>query len=377
MEYEIESEKYKEEQKENLKNIAELKNDLLSRTILVGSVLQLGVEKHKVALRNFLERQYGPVQKIALDKKVKNKQYPRGRVTFNFRCDAEKIFGMSLKEASKKLMQQKIPCESVGYRGTIAVSPAIEYKGMMQDDLNTNTSIQVNTEGFSLGHWFPSENDATASSCNIADLEDIFNTQSTWVEENTTSMAPILTFSMESAIIELDISKYVVGESVGVLETIMGMASQTQTTFSFRFKDLAHPMKLCRHGGRFHIIFALKHPPRLSSRSTDTFTDWETRTRLTSIGDGSVSFGSCLGYCLQISSAEVHSLLNARLFAKLKKFGLFHCEDPRDAELICKEKVNPNGKAKLETKLAALVTIASGYTFAQLLISSRAYGSMC
>ena len=132
------------------------------------------------------------------------------------------------------------------------------------------------------------------------------------------------------------------------------MASQTQTTFSFRFKDLAHPMKLCRHGGRFHIIFALKHPPRLSSRSTDTFTDWETRTRLTSIGDGSVSFGSCLGYCLQISSAEVHSLLNARLFAKLKKFGLFHCEDPRDAELICKEKVNPNGKAKLETKLAAL-----------------------
>ena len=81
---------YKKEQKKDLKNIAEAKLDLLSRTVVVGSVLPLRVEKNKAALRQFLEISYGPVQKVGIDKKSRGK-FPRGRVTFNFKSDTEKI----------------------------------------------------------------------------------------------------------------------------------------------------------------------------------------------------------------------------------------------------------------------------------------------
>lgn len=49
VEDEMENERYKDEQKENLKNMAELKLDLLSRTVLARNVLPLGVEENKSA----------------------------------------------------------------------------------------------------------------------------------------------------------------------------------------------------------------------------------------------------------------------------------------------------------------------------------------
>ena len=181
------------------------------------------------------------------------------------------------------------------------------------------------------------------------DLENTGNNQSMWVEENATSMTPIMSFSMENAVAELHVSSC--------------LATQTRTILSFRFKDFAHPMKLCRRGGKFYITFALKYPPRLTSVSTDLSTDWETRRRVTTIEDGSVAFGFCLGYCLQISNVEVRALLSAKAFNKLKRFGLFDCEDgldlPRDAELICKEQVCASGRLKLDAKLASLCNTVS------------------
>ena len=91
VEDDMENERYKDEQRENLKNMAELKLDLLSRTILVRNILPLGVEENQIKLRNFMESQYGPIQKMSLDKKVKRKQLPRGGVTFNFKRGAPKI----------------------------------------------------------------------------------------------------------------------------------------------------------------------------------------------------------------------------------------------------------------------------------------------
>lgn len=192
---ETERERYKEEQKKDLKNIAESKLDLLSRTVVVGSVLPLRdknnplrAERNKTALRTFMEVHYGPVQKIGLDGKSKGK-FPRGRIIFNFKSDAEKIFdGTSLMEAAGR--QVKVPCPTVGYKGSINVRPSPEYKGMMEDDLNSSNSISVNTTTLSLGHWYPRDKDACI---NLPGLEDVGREKiSTWVEENTTSVNPII-----------------------------------------------------------------------------------------------------------------------------------------------------------------------------------------
>ena len=318
---ETERERYRVEQKEHLKTIAELKVDLLSRTVLVGSVLPLGVEKNKDALRRFMEHHHGPVQKVGIDKKRRGK-FPRGRITFNFKHDAEKLFGgMSLMKASKDRIQVQIPCASVGYKGSITVWPSSEYKGMMQDDLNTNSVIQVNTDDLSLGHWFPRGTDA----CNtLPGLEDIAGKDQagTWVEENPTQVNPILCINMENAVVELDVTHCVQSAmgDIPYLEDMMVLALdvmiEKRVILSFRFKDLAHPMVLCRRKGwslytrKFYIMFSLKNPPRLSSIFINRETGWETRTRLTNIGSGASALlsGTCLGYCLEVSGVEIDRL---------------------------------------------------------------------
>lgn len=337
---------YKKEQKKDLKHIAEAKLDLLSRTVIVGSVLPLRVEKNKAALRQFLEISYGPVQKVGIDKKSRGK-FPRGRVTFNFKSDTEKIFGgTSLLEAAAEGRQEKILCPSAGHKGLITARPSGEYKGMLEDDLNTSTAIRVNTKDLSLGHWFPSGKDACM---NLPGFEDAGRDQhSIWVEENpTTGVNPIVIIDLEKALIELDVT-HCVGN-------LLSIGKLTRYILSFRFKDLAHPMELCRSGGKLSITFALKHPPRLSSIVTNLLTDWEDRTRLTEMSG--ITVGSCLGYSLGVSEVEINRMVTAKAFHKLKKMGVFNCKDELDilhqAELICKEKVNVKYKQKLETKIAS------------------------
>ena len=247
---ETERQRYKEEQKAHLKNVAELKLDLLSRTVMVGSVLPLGQEKNKVALRNFMERQYGPVQKLGIDKKGGGK-FPRGRVTFNYKTDAEHIFdGVSLTEARKNRLQVKIPCPSVGYKGSITVRPCPEYKGMVKEDLNTDSVVQVNTEDLILGHWFPHGADACVNlPPGLTDTIGM-DQNGTFVEENTTKVNPILLIDMEKAVIELDLTRSVQRATLEIpsledlFEEVLG--SKKRIVLSFRFKDLAHPMELCR-----------------------------------------------------------------------------------------------------------------------------------
>ncbi|KAL7542670.1 hypothetical protein ACHAXR_011976, partial [Thalassiosira sp. AJA248-18] len=354
-------------------HINTFKKDLLSRTIVVASVLPLGVEKNKDTLRRFMEHQYGPVQKVGIDKKGRGK-FPRGRVTFNYKKDAEKLFGgMSLMEASKERIQVKIPCSPVGYKGSIIVRPSPEYKGMLQDDLNTSNTIQVNTNGFSLGHWFPQGTDIACGD-NLPGLEAIESGQtSTWVEENPTVLSPILSINMEQAVVELDLSHSVMGSGTGSIvcseESIaLALGVQNRIVLSFRFKDLAHPMELCRHKRsilrkeRFYICFALVHPPRLSSIQTNLETEWESRTRLIDIDNGGSSavpgVGSCFGYRLEVSLVEINRMLKAKSFRKLKNMGLFRCEEELDfrqqAEVILTEQVNDRQRRKLDVKIASL-----------------------
>ena len=86
---------------------------------------------------------------------------------------------------------------------------------------------------------------------------------------------------MEKAVVELDVSHCVVDDSIAILLAMT--QKQMRYTVSFRFKDLSQPMQLCRYSGKFFIIFALKHPPRLGSVVTNLETGWEDRVRLTDI----------------------------------------------------------------------------------------------
>mmetsp|Transcript_24703 Transcript_24703/g.51684 ORF Transcript_24703/g.51684 Transcript_24703/m.51684 type:complete len:1337 (+) Transcript_24703:117-4127(+) len=364
VEDETERERYKEEQKAHLKNIAESKLDLLCRTVLVGSVLPLGVEKNKNALRVFMERNYGPVQKLGVDKKRKCK-FPRGRVTFNFKQDAEKIFGgITLLDASKERIQVKIPCASVGFKGSIAVWPSSEYKGMMLEDLNTSSVIQVNAEDLSLGHWFPSGADSCFKLPGLEEMEEK-DQAGTWVEENPTKLNPVMFIDMEKGVIELDVTHCVQSALGDTLLHLLGAAEREKIIISFRFKDLAHPMQLCRFkrgwltANRFCLCLSLKHPPRLSYIVTNLETDWETRTRLTKIVDSggcALLSGTCLGYCLELSGVEISRL--AKESNKLKKCGLFLCEEGPDlsqqAELIPREQVDYRHRKKLVDKIASV-----------------------
>ena len=176
---------------------------------------------------------------------------------------------------------------------------------------------------------------------------------------------------MEKAVVELDVSHCVVDDSIAILLAMT--QKQMRYTVSFRFKDLSQPMQLCRYSGKFFIIFALKHPPRLS-----LVTGWEDRVRLTNISsscNGSSSLlglfgsnssdntslipglGSCLGYCLGISEVEVNRMVTAQAFHKLKKMGLFIFEDELDllhqADLIRKEQVDARRRKNVDTKIAS------------------------
>lgn len=363
---EVDRERYYQEQEKYLEGIVELKNDFLSRTILVGSVLPLDIEKNRDNLKRFMEQQYGPVQKIGIDRKGGGR-YPRARVTFNFKKDAEKIFGgTSLLEASKAQTQVKVPCIVVGYRGSITVRPAMVYKGMTNDDLNTSSTIEVNTIELSLGHWFPRGKDACN---NVPGLDEIArDSVNTWIQENgnTSNVNPIVRIDMDRAVVELDIT-----------HCVQGVMANTQTVISFRFKDLTYPIKLCRNAkvlfyrdtSTYFFLFELRHPPRLISTTIDPETGFESNSRLTSI-DQLPALGLCLGYRIAVQPVEINRMLNAKAFRKMKSMGLFQCDDDLDLLYHAEDfrtLQEGNKRPQLEKDIASLLSHRFGLTLRSVL----------
>ena len=122
-----------------------------------------------------------------------------------------------------------------------------------------------------------------------------------------------------------------------LFEEVLG--SKKRIVLSFRFKDLAHPMELCRCRTRlfsksFHIDFALKHTTRLCT---------------------------------------ININLNARAFGKLKEMGLLSlgCEDdlnlPEQTELISTERVDGRQRQKLDKKIASLPHLRFGLLLRSIL----------
>lgn len=370
VEDENEREQYRVKQKEHLQQIAELKQDLLSRTVLVGSVLPLENSINLQRLKQFMSIRFGPVQKCTLEKKKSNNRrggnrFPRGRVQFHQKKDAEKVFdGLSLMDARKEKKQVRISCPTVGYKGTITVQPSPEYTGMVYEDLDEKGIIKVNTEMLGFGHWFPGKQDAGT---NLPELEKLcLDPTSTWVEEKSTTMNPILSFDLERSLVELDFTNCQAND-ISSFEAVIALLREVdmstgvdlnRVVVSFRFKDLAYnPMtELCQdESGEYYVIFSLKHSPRLSSVSIVPGTGWETRERLTTIdGVDEDTFGSCYGYRLRVSSTEINRLfINTEAFGKLQNFGLFRSEldSLQQVEPIRTEYVNTDQQRDVKIKL--------------------------
>ena len=269
-------------------------------------------------------------------------------------------------EASKALMQVKVPCIVVGYRGSITVRPAMVYKGMMNDDLNTTSIIEVNTIGLSLGHWFPHDKDACN---NVPGLEGIArDSVNTWAQENdnTSNINPIVRIDMDRAVVELDIT-----------HCVQGAMANTQTVISFRFKDLTYPIKLCRNAkalfyrdtSTYFFLFELRHPPRLISTTINPETGFESSSRLISI-EQLPALGLCLGYRIGVQQVEINRMLNAKAFRKMKSMGLFQCDD--DLDLIyhaedCRFVEVGDKRLQLEKNIASHLSHRFGLTLRSVL----------
>ena len=346
-ENEVEREAFDREQEEHLQRIVEQKKDILMRTVLVGSVLgSLHSLEKREGLKRFMQ-QYGPVQQIS----VRKGKHPMGLVTFNFQTDAEKIFGgTSLINASKANKQVRIGTP-VGYKGIITVRPASNLNGLTGDDLNSTSSIQVNTRGLLLGHWFPAGKD---ESLNVPGLEHLaHSTSNTWLQvSHNSNVNPIIKIDIQKAVVELDISHCVQsndsifsGQTESfislLIESVLNqkLNQERRTSVSFRFKDLTHSIKFCCNQRKYFLLFELRHPPRLTVTTVDDRC-FETVYRLTAL-DKLPEIGSSMGYCLEVDKVEIERLINSRAFGKLKKMGL--CDDEFEsielAENVSMEKV--------------------------------------
>ena len=219
---------------------------------------------------------------------------------------------------------------------------------MAEDDLNSTSSIQVNTRRLSLGHWFPAGKD---ESLNVPGLEDLArSTPNTWLQvSHNNTFNPIINIDIQKAVVELDISHCVAETPLFdnqlelLFRLLMRPPIKTKTVVSFRFKDLAHAIKLCCSEGKYYLLFEIRHPPRLTFVTVDE-AYFETSYRLTALNE-LPELGSCMGYSLEVDKVEIARLTNTRAFGKLKKMGL--CDDEFDliehAEKVCMEQVPRTG----------------------------------
>lgn len=355
-------------EKAELLRLSAVRDDLLSRSVLVGSVKPLGIETNKIKLQSFLAGRYGPVEKIALvwyKRRGKQNQFPKGRVLFNHRQSAEKIFrGKTLLQARKESAMMRVTCQPVGHKGAISILPAPDYKDLMKDEIGDGSTITINSSGMALGYWFPGQVDSCLGLPGAC-LDNLPMAGNTWVLSESTGLSPIINVDVRRAVVELEVAH-------SIDELIVG--SDSRTVMSFRFKDLVNPIKLCSNfGSSYCLVFSLKHPPRLTTISTNMMTGWESSCRLTRV-EGVQNVGECLGYNLTVSEAELERLMTKKsIFHKLKNFGLFDEDlsiDVQEAETIQVEPLDAGMRSKFDAQVAKVPMVYIRLVFMSLITNN-------
>ena len=372
-------EQRKAKQKEYRQKIEAMERDILSRAVFVTHALDLNKEGNLNRLRMVMEQSYGLVQKCEITsynsskKNNRNKRRsgpvdtttraPPARVIFHRAASAEKIFGgMSLLQAAQKNEAVEVKCSLVGYKGFFVVKPSQKFNGMVEDEITGSKEVNMPTQRFSMGYWFPAGEDA----CDIIPgLLDGQSLQNEWLEELTTDLQPTLKVDLENMLIILDFSHCNPTKNISssnhrdLMSFLSDVLTETeeQCIVSFRFKDLVGSIEMCSISdvaGAVDLIFSLKQPPKLFSVRTDEIREY--KTRMTELaGIQGTYFGRCLSYRLRITDTTMDKIfLNRKALDKLHRFGVLNAEidSTMQAIPISLTKLPVNDREKVEAFLA-------------------------
>ena len=298
----LNDEEKKEKQAEYLRKLAVIEKDILSRTVFVTNAQDLALQTNIDKLKHFMETQYGPVElctRAEFEGRKKNKpafRYPAGRVRFQRREHAEKIFGCPLNSAKPQI----INCSIVGNRGTLRIQPAKPFDSMVDDELK-GQNLTISVKGVAFGCWIPS-------------FDDIYET---WRHDQPRGDKPEewledceVNSSRYSLSMKMDLNK----RQVEIRAQVIGIFLANAEFLCFRFKDLRNHIDLCRGtDGKFFLVFALKMPPKLYV---------EEGREVSFAGINGSDFGCSLGLKVTIEEAAATRVLLHEGLEQLHNFGI-------------------------------------------------------
>jgi hypothetical protein len=348
-------EKTKRAQSEYLKRVAEIEKDILSRTVYFFQARDLKRDENLRALRSFIEGNFGSVQEcVRFNDRKKNNRFPGARVRFQFKRDAEKVFGgMELLRVSATA---ELPCP-VGYKGNIRVKPCPPYPDMAKDELEGSV-IKFTASALCLGHWFPSGEDIYSTWHPEADGEDV----NEWLGEVETGIACTVSIDLTNRTVELEDSGTPSGgNDLALLRHMMLSLSREKYFATFRFKDLVKEIDICvdpENPNEYALLFSLKHSPKLELEAPvlDLLSE-KSSNRVRSVSFGSVqsdAFGACHSFKLSVSKTELDRIfLNERGLERLQAFGVLRqgiYSVSQSSSFKCRH-IGTLGKVKLEAEL--------------------------
>ena len=325
------SERYREEQKKFASELLARETELLTRAIYVTNVKDLNRSQNLTLLRQFLERNFGPV--VTCTKVATRKNFPAARVIFQQASDAQRIFGQPSHLVREAVL---VPCSSVGHRGQIRVSRSQRFEGMLGS--NTDASdLALTGSSISIGHWFPADREILNSLRPGSSVE----AGNQWLEEARLDRQVGVSINIETRTIKLFLPAAqpennshsprpsVPWESDFFSSiAIAPLSSLDYFECSFRFKDLSRgAVRIVNEAGIYSIVFDLVHAPNFSKedilanpfsvRGVDTgrgtsFGPWNTEV-----------LGHCLAYKVTISESQLQDLVSDRKRVRqLQKFGV-------------------------------------------------------
>ena len=343
---------WRQQQKLHSQRIGQREEELLSRTIFVTHVIDLKRGRNLARLQQYFNSNYGDVEWCKLasysgrSRAQQRSYYPRARVRFRDKSDAEKVFGgKSLLEARSQNESAHLTCD-VGHLGYVVVLPSNPYSDMIQD--LQNAPVTIETCGMALGHWVIGDEDEYVATFADPSMDEeggksmpevpgtittITTTGDDWLEEVLTPFAPSVTIDLQARSVRFSFQRTSgLGKNSDDLLSLKSMVNALEGLdlsdtykyeLSFRFKDISGAMEVYKENQAFSLYFRLKHPPRLYKKIDSLLGDDKPERCTQMLGLSRETLGSCRSYKLQISSIEAEKLLsNFNVMEKLRRFGI-------------------------------------------------------
>ena len=324
----LRDEQYRQRQREYMEVIQQKQKNAAETTVFITQVLNLNDPTNLEGLREFLQRNYGPLAFCRIHHHHKSSRrkppFPPALVRFERAADAAKLFGgISLLRVNKSA---EIRC-TVGHRGSIKAQPYRHVEDIVQDEMS-GSIVSVSLQGVSLGHWFPAEDtqltsdvagdwlgvecidESNTGKMSFPAIDAVFSQMGLGKRNSEEDL--VKDFVMPT--LKIDLAKRVV--SLVYTDLLLSQ------TMSFRFKQLQSPICLCEDDDTtVSIVFSLKVPPKIER--TEFLVSEGKSERCTSWANFSTkTIGACLGYKFALSKEEVRAIQQHERYRQLKSFGV-------------------------------------------------------